>query len=174
MTEQNCDNFLSAVIRNETNTRVYDRNIPSQILQPYFSPRSVPTKYSLLPIVDPRKENSIKAVHYPNYNTCAIFNPGNDKAPWSGYSSNVNVESELRNQIFALQKCSQSVYVPGTNSDLYQNHFAASQPYHQPFSGLFYKEKFEPFNPNPENLATGVFLNSTRADVKNIKNDSCN
>jgi hypothetical protein len=174
MSDQPCDNFLSAKIHNETNKRVYDRNIPSQVLQPYFTPRSVSTKYSIMPIVDPRKKNSVKTLQYPTYNTHAIFNPGNDQGPWSGFSSKVNVESELRNQIFALQRCSQSVYVPNSNSDLYQNNFGASEPHHQEFSGLFRNEKFDPFNPNPENLASGVFLNSTRADVKNIQNDSCN
>ncbi len=172
--QPNCDNFLSAKIRSETNTRVYDRNIPSQPLQPYFTPRSVSTKYSILPIVDPRKEISVKTLQYPAYNTRAIFNPGNDQAPWSGYSSNVNVESDLRNQIFALQRCSQSVYVPNSNSDLYEYNFEPRQEVNQPFSGLFHEEKFDTFNPNPENIASGVFLNSTRSDVKNITGASCN
>jgi hypothetical protein len=42
---------------------------------------------------------------------------------------------------------------------------------HQPFSRLFREEHFDAFNPNPENLAPGVFLNSTRAGVKNIENN---
>lgn len=157
MSNQTCDNFLSSKIRSETNTRVYDRNIPSQVLQPYFTPRSVSTKYSILPIVDPRKENSVKTMDYPTYNTHAIFNPGNNQAPWSGYSSNVNVESDLRNQIFALQKCSQSIYVPNSNSDLYEYNFEPREQVNQPFSGLFREEKFDTFNPNPENIAPGVF-----------------
>lgn len=174
MSNQNCDNFLSAKIRSETNTRVYDRNIPSQLLQPYFSPRAVSTKYSIMPIVDPRKEISVKTMNYPTYNTNMVFNPGNSTSPWSGFSSNVNVESELRNQIFALQKCSQSVYVPNSQSDLYEYNFQPANDVDQKFSGLFTRENFDPFNPNPENLASGVFLNSTRADVKNISNNSCN
>jgi len=35
--------------------RSYERNIPSQPLQPYLDARPVMTKYSILPIVDPRK-----------------------------------------------------------------------------------------------------------------------
>ncbi len=174
MSDQPCDNFLSVKIHNETNRRVYDRNIPSQVLQPYFTPRSVSTKYSILQIVDPRIVLSVKTLQYPEYNTRAIFNPGNDQAPWSGYSSNVNVESDLRNQIFALQRCSQSVYVPNSNSDLYEYNFEPRQEVNQPFSGLFREEKFDTFNPNPENIASGVFLNSTRSDVKNITGASCN
>lgn len=174
MSNQNCDNNLSAIIHNETNTRIYDRNIPSQVLQPYFTPRSVSTKYSLMPIVDPRKENSVKAMQYPVFSTSGIFNPGNSQSPWSGFSSNINIESDLRNQIFALQKCSQAVYVPDSSSDLYQYNFQPQQQVYQPFSGLFREEKFDAFNPNPDNLAPGVFLNSTRTQVKDISNGGCN
>jgi len=171
---QNCNNNLVAKIHDETNSRIYDRNIPSQALQPYYSPRSVSTKYSIMPIVDPRKQNSVSAVQYPVYNPHTIFNPGNTESPWSGFSSNINTESELRNQIFALQKCSQSVYVPNSTSDLYQYDFEPRQSVHQPFSGLFNQENFNAFNPNPNNLAPGIFLNSTRTSVKDIKNDGCN
>jgi len=43
-------------IHNTTNRRIYDRNVPSQMLQQYIDVRPVMTKYSYLPIVDPRKE----------------------------------------------------------------------------------------------------------------------
>jgi hypothetical protein len=171
--ENDCNTFLSAKIHDETNSRIYDRNIPSQVMQPYFTPRSVSTKYSILPIVDPRKENSVKLMQYPSYNSESIFNPGNTKSPWSGFSSNINLESELRNQIFAIQKCSQAVYVPSSDSDLYQHTiFSKQNGRHQQFHGLFREEHFDSFNPNPHNLAPRLFLNSTRADVKDIVN-SC-
>jgi hypothetical protein len=160
------------MIRDETNSRIYDRNIPSQAIQPYFSPRPASTKYSLMPIVDPRKENSVVAIQYPAFNMNSTFNPGNTKSPWSGYASSINQESELKNQIFALQKCSQAVYVPSSTSDLFQYNFDSTRE-EQPFLGLFQEEKFDAFNPNPENLAPGVFLNSTRANVRNISNDPC-
>ena len=47
-------------IHEQTNTRIYDRNIPSQMLQPYLDVRPVMTKYSHFPIVDPRKELNVK------------------------------------------------------------------------------------------------------------------
>jgi hypothetical protein len=169
---QNCDNYLSAIINSETNSRIYDRNVPSQVLQPYFTPRSVSTKYSILPIVDPRRENALQVMSYPTYNTRTIFNPGNSQSPWSGYSSNINKESELRNQIFALQKCSQSVYVPDSTSDLYQYDFQATQNSHQPFNELFREEKFDAFNPNPENLSTGLFQNCTRNSIKDLTQET--
>jgi hypothetical protein len=147
------------------NQRIYDRNIPSQVLQPYISVRPVMTKYSIMPIVDPRAPVNVPMEQLPIYNQEQIFNPGT-AAPWSGYSSNVNVESDLRNQIFALQKCSQSVYVPSSNSDLYQFGFKPSKQDLQPFPNLFAEEQFSQFNPNPENIGHGVFYNSTRQQLK--------
>ena len=107
----------------QTNTRIYDRNIPSQMLQPYLDVRPVMTKYSYFPIVDPRKQVNVPLQQMPTYNPHKVFNPGNTQSPWSGFASNINKESELRNQIYALQKCSQAVYVPNSTSDLYNYSF---------------------------------------------------
>ena len=149
---------------NEThNSRIYDRNLPSQMLQPYISVRPVMTKYSFMPIVDPRKELFVKMEQQPTYNSNVVFNPGNDMSPWSGYSSGVNVESELRGQIFALQKCDQSVYVPNSNSDLYKHSFQpSSSSSSQTHDLLFKKENFCDFNPMPSSVNMGLFNNSTR------------
>jgi hypothetical protein len=157
-------------IHRQTNTRIYDRNIPSQLLQPYVSVRPVMTKYSYLPIVDPRKELYTKFNQLPTYNSEQIFNPGNTQSPWSGFVSSINTESELRNQIFALQKCSQSVYVPNSNSDLYVNNLKSTQTLSNPHELLFKQEQFCEFNPNPDtkNIGGGVFLNSTRTQVKDL------
>ena len=120
------------------------------------------TKYSFMPIVDPRKKLSVKLEQQPTYNSNAVFNPGNDIAPWSGYSSDVNVESELRGQIFALQKCDQSVYVPNSNSDLYKHSFTPSNTHSSSHELLFKKEYFCEFNPLPNKVSMGLFNNSTR------------
>ena len=111
------------------NDKLYKRNVPSKNLQPYLDVRPVMTKYSYFPIVDPRKKITSEFQVMPTYNVDNVFNPGNTQSPWSGFASNVNVESELRNQIYALQKCSQAVYVPNSQSDLYDFSF-------MPFSNL--------------------------------------
>ena len=90
-------------IKNKRNVEIYGRNLPSHSLQPYINVRPVMTKYSKLPIVDPRKELYSKLNEMPVYNVGTTFNPGTSKSPWSGFSSNINLESELRNQIFALR-----------------------------------------------------------------------
>ena len=158
-------------IHEQTNTRIYDRNIPSQMLQPYLDVRPVMTKYSYLPIVDPRKELNVKMTQMPTYNSQVVFNPGNTQSPWSGFASNVNLESELRNQIFALQKCNQAAYVPSSNSDLYKYSYNPNNAKQsQAHSLLFQKEQFCDFNPNPDSniVGSGMFYNSTRSQIKEI------
>jgi len=158
-----------AQMHQETNTRIYDRNIPSQVLQPYLDVRPVLTKYSYFPIVDPRKEIKVPLIQTPTYNVHSVFNPGNTTSPWSGFASNINKESELRNQIYALQKCSQAVYVPSSKSDLYDYNFKTiTQP--NPHSLLFKNDAFASFNPNPDENVLGVnlFNNSTRVQVRDL------
>lgn len=157
-------------IHEETNRRIYDRNIPSQMLQPYLDVRPVMTKYSYFPIVDPRKEINVQLQQMPTYNVHNVFNPGNTQSPWSGFASNINKESELRNQIYALQKCSQSVYVPNSKSDLYEYSFQSIKQNNNPHSLLFMNESFSDFNPNPHSdiIGVGLFNNSTRSQVKDL------
>ena len=161
-------------IQEQTNTRIYDRNVPSHVLQPYLDVRPVMTKYSYFPIVDPRKELTIPLQIAPTFSPHKVFNPGNTKSPWSGFVTNVNVESELRNQIYALQSCSQSVYVPNSNSDLYNYSFKPKQT-SQSHSLLFQKEHFSEFNPNPDTntVGSGIFMNSTRVQVRDMTKQKC-
>ncbi len=161
-------------IHRQTNNRIYDRNIPSQILQPYIDVRPVMTKYSYFPIVDPRKQVSVPLIQTPTFNVHRVFNPGNTQSPWSGFASNINTESELRNQVYALQKCSQSVYVPNSNSDLYTYNFQ-TKTQSNPHELLFRDESFESFNPNPSPgvCGAGIFYNNTRCQVKDMTNQKC-
>jgi hypothetical protein len=106
-----------------------------------------------------------------------VFNPGNTQSPWSGFATNINTESELRNQIYALQRCSQATYVPNSNSDLYSfsfkpNSSAVAQMSH---NLLFKEEAFNKFNPNPDNnkVGQGLFMNPTRVQVKDITKQTC-
>ena len=47
--------------------RSYERNIPSQPLQPYLDARPVMTKYSLLPIIDPIKPIQTPLIQQATY-----------------------------------------------------------------------------------------------------------
>ena len=152
----------------ELSRRMRDRNIPSAPLQPQLCARPVLTKYATMPILDQRKEATVPLMNYPVYNPEHVFNPGSAVAPWSGYATAVNVESTLRNQFFALQKCEQSEYVPSSKSDLYNVRIDSRQiPQTHPL--LFKTEKFDPINPDCFNLANRVFNNSTRTEIKNVE-----
>lgn len=161
-------------IHKQSNQRIYDRNLPSQMLQPYIDVRPVMTKYSYFPIVDPRKPLNVPLKKMPIYNVHTTFNPGNTQSPWSGFASNINTESELRNQIYALQKCSQSVYVPNSTSDLYTYKFQTPKQYN-PHELLFQDQSFVSFNPNPApNLCgSALFMNSSRCQVKDMTSQKC-
>lgn len=161
-------------IQDSINYRISDRNRPSKQLQPYLDVRPVMTKYSILPIVDPRAKIDVPMKQEPVYSPEKVFNPSDSRGPWSGYASAINTESELRNQIYALQSCPQATYVPSSKSDLYEYNFHHRSSDVQPFEDLFKQEKFEKFNPNTENIANELFNNCTRQDIRNIKMPNCN
>lgn len=146
------------------------RNIPSKQLQPYLDARPVQTKYSILPVVDARKTVETPLVQQATYNPGSVYNPGNDFAPWSGYASNVNHETELRNQVYALQSCAQSVYIPSSKSNLYNINWKNNNEPSQPFPDLFKTDKFCPVNPNPEpnKIGYALFNNATRQQLKDL------
>lgn len=151
----------------ELSDRIAQRNVPSAPLQPQFSMRPVSTKYALLPILDRRAPASVPIKVEPTYSTDRVFNPGTAQAPWSGFASNINKESMLRDQFFALQKCDQGDYIPSSKSELYEVHVTPQQV-DQPYPGLFERQVLEPFNPDPCRLATHLFNNSTREAVRSL------
>ena len=151
----------------DLNKRIAERNLPSAPLEPQFSMRPVSTKYSLLPIVDQRPRSEVPIITRPTYNVKTTFNPGTAQAPWSGFATQVNEESKLRNQFFALQRCEQPNYVPPSSSDMYQVAVSGRQE-HQPFPGLFQSQAFAPFNPNSCNTGYNLFDNCTRQQLLSI------
>jgi len=152
----------------ELSYRMFNSNFRSSPIEPHLGTRPVLSKYAIMPILDQRKEATVPIANYPVYNPAQVFNPGSAVAPWSGYATAVNVESTLRNQFFALQKCEQSEYVPSSKSDLYNVRIDSRQiPQTHPL--LFMSEKFAPVNPDCFNLANRVFNNSTRTEIKNIE-----
>jgi hypothetical protein len=99
--------------------------------------------------------------------------------PVSGFINNVNTESTLRNQFFALQKgADQSVYIPSSNSDLYKV-TVVSRPEEQPYPLLFEngividKSLHSNIRNNPH-IGKDTFHNYTRTQLRNGKtNDKC-
>tara|TARA_B110000444_G_scaffold196414_1_gene187076 strand:+ start:2186 stop:2692 length:507 start_codon:yes stop_codon:yes gene_type:complete len=152
------------------NRKLSMRNIPSNDMGKHFDPRPVSTKYSRLPMIDHRKENNTPIIMHPGYNNSDTFYPGTDKPHYYGFATNVDSESTLRNQFFALQAADQAKYIPPSSSDLYHNHINY-QTTNENLDGfmLFREEQFNDFNPNPSNrIGNGVFNNATRVQLKNL------
>lgn len=108
------DNIPTSQREQMINTRISNRNVPSQLLEPLLSFYPKSTKYTQ-PIIDSR---NIPAVKYDTYTT-QVFNPGS-RSPWQGYVNSINIESGLKNQLFPLSRANENVYVPKSTSDLYK------------------------------------------------------
>lgn len=148
------------------NEKLFKRNFPSTSLKPYFDTYPVQTKYTNMNVMDHRKKPSVDIMKTTPYNPYLVFNPGNRKAPWDYFASNIDMESNLRNQFFALQKSDQRYYVPETNSDLYNKPVISGEPVYQSFPNLQKKETFNETNPDRCNLAPNLFMNHTRVNLK--------
>jgi hypothetical protein len=152
----------------ELNDRISHRNMPSSQLQPQFDIRPLSSKYAKMPIVDRHVNHSVPIHVIPTYDIETTFNPGTAQAPWSGFANNINNESRLRNQFYALQRgAGQSCYIPSQTSSLYKTHIP-NTPSQQPFPGLFQKNRFEDFNPCPQGLGVSFFENCTRYQIKDL------
>ena len=154
----------------ELNTRIKDRQFPDSPLEPNFSPRPVPTKYSHFPIINRRKPMNEPVIPYLDHNTNINFNPGTHRAPPSGFLNNVDVETVLRNQTIALQRADQGIYVPSTNSDLY-NVRVVSRPSEQTHPLLFERPQFDGrLHPNVagSDIGRDQFFNHTRTQLRKI------
>ena len=101
------------------NARLAMRNIPSEPLRPSYDIRPVGTKYEVMGMVSAQMPALPPAREYSQFSTQTVFNPGNAQAPWGGFARGIDTESSLRNQFFALQKCPQAAFIPGTTSSLY-------------------------------------------------------
>ena len=154
----------------EINDRISSRNVPSASLKPFYYQTPVSTKYGYMQILDQHKPSNVPLHNYPIFSPHTTFNPGNNMAPWDGFANNVNVESTLRNQFFALQDCEQAEYVPSSRSDLYNVH-VPPKPMKQPYPGLFKREVFDHCNPNTNNLGNKFFNNNTRNENKDVMLD---
>lgn len=162
---------------NFINNELYQRNIPSQPLEPYFSTAAQPTKFTRFPIISRPTNASIPLKDYGVYNNHSIFYPAHSNAPWSGRISNVDKESNLRNQNYALQHDSLGTYIPSSKSDLYDINWSNKQNFSHELSSffnnssLFTPQKHSSFNPNPNSDEVGynLFNNSTRTQIKNLK-----
>lgn len=151
---------------NELNTRLGSRQFPDIALQPNFDPRPLSTKYTFNPSYSkPTVRIQRNVDHVVELN----FNPGSSRAPPQGFLNNIDKETILRNQVFALQHgADQAIYVPSSNSDLYKTTIVSTPGEPQPFPSLFSKSQFAATE-NPvegTNIGKNVFFNHTRTQLR--------
>jgi hypothetical protein len=136
-----------------------------------FSFRPVTTKYTLMPTYNHRIESSIPINNSEVYDVNNTFFPGTRKPHFCGFATNVDKESTLRNQFFALQKADQVAYLPNSSSDLYENNINFLTHNNNLDAQLLFKqESFNDFNPNiSSSIGNEIFYNSTRVQLKDLK-----
>ena len=152
----------------ELNTRALARFATDVPLQPNLNRRPIPTKYARFPVIDRVAEAHVPIRSYLDYSAGSDFAPIQGNGPFSGFK--VGVESDLRNQYFAIQSAPQATYIPSSSSDLYRVSMAApsiQEP--QPFLGLFDSYRMNPLaqvrNANPT-IGADTFLNNTRVQLR--------
>ena len=163
------------------NNKIYSRNIPSFFLQPNIDFRPVSTKFSYFQFMDEQPKSNVNINKLPNYNPEKIFFPGDRKPHFSYFSMNVDKETSLRNQFMALQSCDQAVYVPNSNSDLYNslsNTISSTNiEYKEPqFYTLNDTEKYSSNHKTSllNNQNNQLFNNNTRLNNYNMNTDNRN
>ena len=151
----------------EIDNRIFERNLASKGLTKVYDPRPSHTRRTFYPIVD---NQSFKAVR-PEvvYNQETQFNPGTS-APYGGYATFIDNEHKLKNMFAPLQKGGgQGVYIPGSNSELYNMRVETTKPQQMTHNMLFKEyNNFEKYNPNVHDLGFETFNNHTRQQRRNI------
>jgi len=156
----------------ELSARIYSRNVSDVPLAPNFDPRPLSTKQSLFPIINSRKAVSEKInppIHLEPLVHFAPYNRNNVNA--HGYFSNIDVETNLRNQNTILEHGANEggIYIPSSKSDLYNapSSVGLGRVEEQPFVKLFEKNKFHTYVPeNLSPIGNRLLFNHTRNQLR--------
>jgi hypothetical protein len=157
---------MSSQLNQEINNKIYQRFVPSHSLPPNLSVYSVPTKYVKLGRTDKQPVQNTTQYNYTNYNSNTMFCPTLKNGNYQGYSNHIHLESELRNQFVALQKCDASEYIPNYKSNLYNYSTPSNNKDTQPFEYLFNTAIYMPFQPILTEYNESLFCNHTRQQLK--------
>ena len=154
----------------DLNTRISDRHFPDRPLQPNFSIRPVPTKYSYFPIIDRRAVPETPIRRDELYNPATNFSPATSNGPVATYLANVDLETVLQNRHISLQHgADQGVYVPSSKSDLYGFSAVGRQEDMGDRLLIFNRHSLETKVPEVANqIGKDTFHNNTRTQLRGI------
>jgi len=154
----------------ELNDRILSRIHCDKPLQANFDVRPVPTKYARFPVIDRVTLPKVGIVDRGDFRVADTFAPTQSRGPVDGFLSQVNTESNLRNQFFAIQSAPQAAYIPNSNSDLYRVSMAPpSRMETQPHPGLFDTYKMNllaPVRNSDPKIGHKTFFNDTRVQLR--------
>ena len=149
---------------NEINQRILARTMASGNIDVLISPRPQHTLYTMpLENVIPAAQCNSRILKYDTHPE-NYFLPCTTNGAWSKYSNNINTESILRNQVYALQRAPQAQYVPSSKSDLYNSTMQMDNN-NSPHAALDAVGQFQ-FLPPPVDLGNRLFNNETRQLLK--------
>ena len=186
--------------KEQLNRRHFNRNVPlpsqnpgENGLRPQFSYRPVSTKYTLMPGMDSQSRRQTEgqsadkigtwtagsiSAPAPAFSPYTTFNPGNaQRGPWTGYASNINVETRLRNQCGPLQRHDVLdehgwKWVPASQSTLYKNPHIVGRRENDQHIWLHrnYSTNLPRHDPRPRGHPGDIrWNNDTRQQTKNIR-----
>ena len=148
----------------EMNRRYYSHQVHPQPIEYKFDPRPEETRHVKFPAyVNKSNYNTINSNSNMNYLT------NTSKGTFSGFSANIDHETILRNQHFALQKSDRACYVPDSNSMLYNPTFKNNKDSPDDHKLLF--QSYTPISSSvkhvPGNIGSDLFYNHTRTQLNN-------
>jgi hypothetical protein len=154
----------------ELNDRILSRVACDAPLQPNFDVRPVPTKYARFPVIDRVTQPKVGIVDRGDFRVGDTFAPTHSRGPVDGYFSQIDSESRLRNQFFALQRAPQAEYIPSSSSELYRVTMPSpSIREQQPHPSLFDTYKMNVLAPvqnaDPK-IGHKTFFNDTRVQLR--------
>ena len=162
---------------NIMNYKILERTMQFENIEALISPRPQSTLFTLplQDIIPPESCKSIILNYENNYNfnstTNSNANTCNINGKWCRYVNNIDTESILKNQVYALQHAPHTKYVPDSCSDLYKSN--TIKTYNQRAKQSTYSNLSNQNNPitpiNPDPPFSVVFNQDTRQILKNNK-----
>ena len=147
---------------NQLNERIKQRNMVYVNTNINLGIRPIPTKYGYKPILSTPVSNTVPIQTYPTFNVETNYLPGNKQGPWDGFATQINEESKLRNMFFANTKSQQGIYIPSSNSELYElPKVKGRNKESQTFPGLFTTPQVQKQTP-PIYKENKIFNNDSR------------
>jgi hypothetical protein len=170
----NNSNYLSNTSNysNYINKRILERTMQFENIEALISPRPQSTLCTM-PLQNIIPHESCKAIilnYENNYNfnstTNSNANTCNINGKWCRYVNNIDTESILKNQVYALQHAPHTKYVPDSCSDLYKSNTVKTYNKNA--------KQSNPYNLNnvpsiPNTNFSVVFNQDTRQILKNNK-----